>query len=141
MKVTATNKHTGEVIELSADSLDQVVEAWRIASEYDKAATALKDQLKKLVPSFINERGMSEEVKGYMFRQSSIQRMNYDKAVMRNVFDEDTYDLLVMPNKPMVDKYLKEHLEDLGGGSTELRASMIEAGAPYQVIKLEKIKS
>ena len=38
------NKATGEVIELDADTPEQIVEAWKIAQEYEKAAKSLKDQ-------------------------------------------------------------------------------------------------
>ncbi len=51
--ITATNKATGEVVELPADTLDSIVSAWRIAQEYEKTAKALKDQLKKAVQQHI----------------------------------------------------------------------------------------
>lgn len=138
--ITATNKATGELIELKADTLPEIVEAWRIASEYDKAATSLKDQLKKLVPEFINDKGVSEEYKGYAFRSSGVQRWTYDKAILRQVFDEDQLDLFLKPVKKDVDDYLKQHLEELGEDSTKLRNAMIPDGKPYSVIKLEKLK-
>lgn len=137
--VTATNKYTGEIVELSADDLEDIVEAWNVAREYEKVAEALKDQLKKLVREKVSENGVSEPVNGYMFRVSNIQRKNYDKSVLRTVFDEDTLDLFLEPNKPAVDKYLKENLAQLGEASTILRNSMVEVGKPYQVIKLEKL--
>jgi hypothetical protein len=139
MKITATNKATGEVIELNADNPEQTVEAWRIAQEYDKAASSLKDQLKKLVPSIVGSRGVSEPINNFQFRVSSIQRTTYDKSVMREVLDPDTFDVLLKPDKPAIDKYLKENLEDLGDASTKLRTTMIAEGNPYQVIRLEKI--
>lgn len=139
MKITATNKATGEVIELAADTAEQIVQAWRTAQEYEKAATALKDQLKKLVPEMVGDRGVSEPVDGYQFRVSSIQRMTYDKAVMREVLDPDVFDVLLKPDKPAVDTYLKDHLAELGEDSTKLRASMIADGRPYQTIRLEKV--
>lgn len=138
--ITATNEATGELIELKADTLPEIVEAWRIASEYDKAATSLKDQLKKLVPEFINDKGVSEEYKGYAFRSSGVQRWTYDKAILRQVFDEDQLDLFLKPVKKDVDDYLKQHLEELGEDSTKLRNAMIPDGKPYSVIKLEKLK-
>lgn len=137
--IKATNKATGEVVELETDTFEQIVEAWRVASEYEKTAKALKDQLKKLVPDLIGERGMSEEYKGYAFRVSNVQRMTYDKAVMRDVLDADTFDVLLVPDKTLVDTYLKENLELLGEASTLLRNAMIPVGAPYQIIKLEKL--
>lgn len=139
MKITATNKATGEVVELNADSPEQIVEAWRIAQEYDKTAVALKDQLKKLVPDIVGSRGVSDPIGNYQFRVSSIQRMTYDIAVMREVLDPDTFDVLLKPDKPAVDRYIKENLENLGEGSTKLRQAMVADGNPYQVIKLEKL--
>lgn len=138
--ITATNKATGEVVELPSETLDEVVTAWRIAQEYEKTAKALKDQLKQLVPTYVTERGTSEEAKGAMFRVSSIQRMTYDKAIVREVLDEDTYDLFTKVDKTSLDKYLKENLADLGDVSTRLRTAMIPDGKPYEVIKLERLE-
>lgn len=137
--ISAVNKATGEIIELPVDTPEKIVEAWRIAQEYDKASTSLKDQLKKLVPSIISDRGVSEPVGNYQFRVSNIQRTTYDKAVMREVLDADLFDVLVKPDKGAVDKYLKENLEELGEVSTTLRSSMIADGKPYEVIRLEKL--
>lgn len=139
MKVKSIHQITGEVVELKIDTPEQIVQAWRLASEYGKLAERLKDQLKKHVPKVVNEKGLSEPIDGYMFRVMSVQRMNYDKAVLRKVFDEDTLDLFLQPNKPEVDKYLKEHLEEVGEGSTLLRNSMVATGSPYSVVKLEKL--
>lgn len=139
MKITATNKATGEVIELPADTAEQIVEAWRVAQEYVKAADALKAQLKQLVPSLVGDRGVSEPIGNFQFRVSFVQRKNYDKAVMRQVLDADTFDLLLKPDKPAIDTFLKEHLEELGDASTALRQSMVDEGKPYEVIKLEKL--
>lgn len=139
MNITATNKATGEIVELPANTPQEIVDAWRIAQEYDKTATALKNQLKMVVPELINEKGVSEPVGAYQFRVSSIQRKTYDKSVMREVLDADTFDTLLVPDKPLIDRYLKENLETLGDVSTQLRTSMVDAGAPYSVTKLEKI--
>lgn len=137
--IKAVNKVTGEVVELEANTLAEVIEAWRVAQEYSKTADSLKDQLKKLVPKFINDKGQSEEVSGAMFKVNTVQRQTYDKAVMREVLDADTFDVLLKPDKTAVDKYLKENLEALGEGSTKLRNAMIPDGKPFQVIKLEKL--
>ena len=140
MKVTATNKATGEVVELAADTPEEIVTAWRVAQEYIKTADALKDQLKKIVPTLITGTGTtSEPVGNYQFRVSAIQRQTYDKGVMRQVLDADLFDVLVKPDKTAVDKYLKENLETVGEAATALRSSMIADGRPYQVIKLEKV--
>lgn len=135
--ITATNKHTGEVIKLPADTPERIVEAWLIAQEYAKTAEALKDQLKKLVPKFVDD--VSEPINGYMFRVSNVQRMNYDKSVLREAVDEDTLDVLLKPDKTAIDRYLKENLETLGEKSAVLRQSMIPEGKPYTVIKLERL--
>lgn len=141
MKISATNKATGEVVELQAGTPEQIVEAWRVAQEYDKTATALKDQLKRLVPDIVGPRGVSEPIGIYQFRVSSIQRMTYDKSVLREVLDEDTLDLFLKPDKPAIDKYLKENLEELGDASTRIRQSMVADGNPYQTIRLEKLSA
>lgn len=138
--ITATNKATGEVIELPSSTLEEIVAAWRVAREYAKAADSLKDQLKKLVPEHVGTVGTSSVVGNYMFRVSYIQRMTYDKSVMRTVLDPDVFDVLLKPDKTSIDKYLKENLESLGEASTLLRQSMIEDGKGYQVVKLEKVK-
>lgn len=136
--ITATNKHTGEVVNLPTDTLEQIVEAWRVAQEYAKTAESLKDQLKQLVPKYVDD--VSEPINGFMFRVSNVQRMNYDKSKLREVFDEDTLDLMLKPDKPAIDRYLKENLEQIGDGSTILRKSMLPEGKPYTVIKLERLE-
>lgn len=141
MKITATNKATGEVVELPVDVPEQIVVAWRVAQEYVKTAESLKNQLKKLVPEFVGTNGISEPIGNFMFRVSNIQKMTYDKATMRRVLDEDVFDVLLKPDKTAIDKYLKENLESLGAASTQLRTSMIPDGNPYQIIKLEKLSN
>ena len=138
MKLSATNRFSGEVIDVEVTNESELVNAWKLAQEYDKVAKSLKDQLKKIVPKYVED-GKSEEINGHMFRVSNIQRTTYDKAIMREVFDEDTLDLFLKPDKPKVDKYLKENLEQLGKDSTKLRESMIPDGKPYEVIKLERL--
>lgn len=138
-KITATNKATGEVVELDADTLDQVMGAWRIAQEYEKTAKALKDQLKKIVPSYIVDNNRSTEANNFVFKVSSIQRMTYDKSALREALDEDTFDVLMKPDKPAIDKYLKENIDSLGEISTIIRKSMVADGKPYELIKLEKL--
>ena len=136
--VTATNKHTGEVVSLIVNNQQQLVQAWLIAQEYNKVSEKLKAQLKELVPKFV-ESNLSEPIDGYQFRISNIQRKNYDKTVMREVLDADTFDLLLKPDKTAIDTYLKENLESLGDVSTRLREAMIDEGAGYTVIKLERL--
>lgn len=138
-EITATNKHTGELVELTVNSLSSLIFAWNIAREYEKVSEALKEQLKELVPKYVDEDGRSEQLNGYQFKTQYIQRMTYDKAVMRSVLDEDTYDQFLKPDKKSIDKFLKDNLDRLGDISTQLRTSMIPDGNPYQVIKLEKL--
>ena len=137
--ITATNKATGEVIELPSETLEEVVSAWQVAQEYEKAAKALKDQLKKLVPKYVDHTNRSEEIGNVRFNVNSIQRMTYDKSVLRSTLDEDTFDVLLKVDKPAVDKYLKENLVELGEASTIIRQAMVADGQPYEVIKLEKL--
>lgn len=137
--IKAINKATGEVIELESKTPEQIVDAWKIAQEYEKVAKSLKEQLKKIVPTLVNDSGVSEEINKAVFRINTIQRMTYDKSVVRNLIDEDVYDLVTKIDKTKLDTYLKENLESLGDTSTELRASMVPDGNPYQVIKLEKL--
>lgn len=137
--ITATNKHTGEVVELEADTFEQIVEAWNIAKEYEKVSDALKKQLKELVPNYVSDKGISDEYNGYMFRVSVVQRKDYDKSILRDVLDQDTFDVLTKPDKTAIDKYLKENIETLGDAATKLRKTMVDVGEPYEVIKLEKL--
>lgn len=137
--VRATNKITGEMIELPANTPKELVSAWQTAQEYAKTADSLKDQLKKIVPNFVENGNTSEPINGFMFRISNIQRKNYDKSKLREVLDADLYDVLVKPDKSAIDKYLKENLESLGDVSTQLRESMVDEGRPYEVIKLERL--
>lgn len=139
--ITATNKHTGEIVELPTESFEQIIQAWQIAQEYSKVSDSLKDQLKKLVPTFVDEsKGTSREHNGFMFRVSNIQRTNYDKSVMIQVVDDqDLLFEMLKPDKAFIDKFLKENLENLGSLSTDLRKTMIPEGNPYTVIKLEKL--
>lgn len=138
MKIKALIEMTGEVLEFEPNSPEQIMELWKLASENIKAWEKIKDRLKKEVPKFVDEKGVFEHG-GFMFRVILIQRQNYDKAVLRRVFDEDQLDIFLEPNKKAIDNYLKENLHELGEVSTELRSSMITVGKPYQQIKLERL--
>lgn len=139
MRISSSHKITGEIVEFDIQNLADLVNAWRIASEYEKLAKDLKDKLKPELAKYLNDDGKSDEIDGYRFTTSFIQRKNYDKAVMRQVLDEDTFDLLLIPHKTKVDQYIKENLSELGDTSTILRESMVEDGEPYSVTRLEKI--
>ena len=136
--VTATNKHTGEVVELEVKDYKSLVESWLIAQEYEKVSKKLKDQLKKIVPEYAKDKAIGLE-DDYVFRINTVQRQTYPKAILRKELDEDTYDLFMKPDKTAIDRYLKENVESLGALSTTLRNNMIPDGQPYQVIKLEKL--
>lgn len=138
MNITATNQHTGEIVDLQVKDYDSLVIAWQIASEYEKVSKRLKDELKKVVPSYIENKVVGLEDK-YAFKISSVQRMTYDKSILRENLDEDTYDLFMRPDKTAIDKYLKENVGSLGELSTKLRQTMLPDGKPYEVIKLEKL--
>ena len=140
--IKAVNKHTGEIIELPTDTPEEIINSWQIAQQYEKVAITLKDQLKKLVPSLVEEsKGVSEEYDGYIFRVSNVQRTNYDKSLLiQQIEDQDLLFEMLKPDKKFIDNYLKENLEVLGELSTILRKNMISEGNPYQVIKLEEIK-
>lgn len=139
MKISATHKTTGELVEFDVTNLTELVSAWRTVQEYEKLATNLKDQLKKLLPQYINEDGKSDEIDGYRFTTVLVQKKNYDKAVLRQVLDEDLLDLFLKPDKTKIDNYIKEHLDELGENSGLLRDTMIEDGKPYSITRLEKL--
>ena len=135
----AVVKKTGEVIEFEPKNLTEAMDAWQTCKQYIDAYTKVRDQLKPFVESFVNDKGVSDEADGYIFRVSNIQRMNYDKAVLRQYLDEDAFDLMLEPNKKAVDDYLKANLDSLGETSTAIREAMVPVGKPYQVIKAERI--
>lgn len=138
-KIIGLNRVTGETVEAEVTNLTELVNGWRLASEYEKLATSLKDQLKKLLPQYLDESGKTDEVDGYRFTSTFVQKKTYDKAVMRQVLDEDTLDLLLIPDKTKVDDYIKENLSELGENSGLLRDTMIEAGRGYSTTRLEKL--
>ena len=135
--IKSVNVVTGEVYEFSDSTPDEIIVSWNLINETIKALERAKDKLKNKVPDLVNHVGIYEG-ENFSFRVSTVQRVNYDKAVMRQVFDEDLLDTLLVPHKPSIDAYIKENLEELGESSTLLRESMIDEGKAYQVIKLEK---
>lgn len=139
-KVTETIKLTGEIVEFNPKTETELIEAYRLCSEIIKAYEAAKKKLAAYADPYIGPQGTSEPVNGFMWRHMSVQRSNYDKSILREVIqDEDTLDLLLVPDKKAVDEYLKEHVEELGSGSTLLRKTMVPTGNPYSVTKLEKV--
>lgn len=130
---------TGEVLEFPDTTPEDIKNSWLQISKQIQALERAKDKLKPKVAELLDEFG-KYEFEDYMFRQMTVQRRNYDKAVMREALDEDTFDLLLIPDKTAIDRYLKENLESLGDASTKLRESMVDVGQPYSVTKLEQIK-
>jgi len=133
------NKLTGEVYEIKFGNPSELAESWRLLSETIKACERAKDKLKPHVSKLLATDD-TFQVGDYQFRQLITQRQTYDKAIMRQELDADLYDLLVMPNKTEVDKYIRDNLTDLGDSATKLRKSMIAVGEPYITIRLEKMK-
>ena len=136
------NKWTGEVTELPDKTVEDLIDSWLILTETIKACERAKEQLKNKVLKNLEPNG-TLELGGYMFRHSSIQRMNYNKSVMKEVLDEDTVDLFLIPDKTAIDNWLKESV--LRGENSEitneLRNSMIPVGKPYTTLRLEKINA
>jgi len=139
MTAKYTLKTTGEVIELEVKDLKSLVIAYSIAQDHEKAGKALKEKLRKEISKYLDENGKSEEVDGKQFKSIRVQKMAYNKAVLREIFDEDTYDLFMKPSKTAIDSYIAENLENLGEYSTKLRKSMVPEGEPYMQVKLEKL--
>ena len=134
MKARASIPMTGEVLEFDISTPEGLVETYRLASEYEKAWKAIKDAIKKQDIDGI-------EYGAYKFVVTPVQRMTYDKAVMREVFqDDDLLDTFLIPDKTAIDKYLREHLDEVGPGSTLLRESMVPVGKAYTVPKLVEVK-
>lgn len=134
MKAKALVELTGEQLEYQIDTPEQMVEVWRLASEYIKAWEKIKDAIKKLDIDGV-------EANGYSFVVTPVQRMTYDKTVLREVIkDQDLLDTFLIPDKTAIDKYLREYLDEVGIGSTILRESMVPVGKPYTVPKLVKVE-
>lgn len=139
MSVDAVVTSTGEVLSYPTDTPEQIIESYLLVNEYIKCLSeTIKPKLQKLAASII-ERDPTYEHNGYKPVCQVIQRMNYDKAVLREILDPDTFDLMLEPAKKRVDEYIKENLEQLGPDSTRIRESMIPTGNPYTVIKLERL--
>jgi hypothetical protein len=136
--VMITVEGTGEILEFPASTPEEMLQTWLMASNYIKAYERVKDRIKRVIPEFTDARGILE-LPGYIFRVSDIQRYTYDKAVLRQVFDEDTFDLFMEPSKKAVDEYLKEHLAEMGEDSTTIRKAMVPVGKAYQTIRVEKV--
>lgn len=136
--IKLVNKLTGEVMELPDSSPEEIKESWLLLSETIKVCEGGKDKLKAKVRSLVNDNGLYD-MGEYQFRVMSVQRYNYDKAVMREALDPDLFDTFLEPNKTAVDRYIKENVEVIGDTATILRKSMLPIGNPYSVTKLERL--
>lgn len=136
--IQVVNKLTGEVYELDDHTSVAIRDSWLLLSETIKACERAKEKLKPKVDKIMAEQSVLP-IGEYQFRRSVIERKNYDKSVMRKVLDADTFDLLLVPDKPRIDTFLKENLETLGDASTKLRQSMVSVGNPYTTLRLEKL--
>lgn len=135
--VQVVNKLTGEIIDIKDNSPEAIKQSWLLLSETIKALERAKDKLKPKVQAILEPAG-TYDFGDYVFRQSVVQRQNYDKATMRKVLDADTFDLLLVPDKTRIDTYLKENIDNLGEAGATLRNSMVAVGEPYTMIRLEK---
>ncbi len=135
--ISFVNKWTGEVHELPDDTPEKIKDSWLALSETIKACERAKDKLKPKVEELLDG-GNTYDFEDYLFRRVSVQRQNYDKSVMREYLDSDMLDVLLIPDKTAVDRYLMENLEELGEVSTALRTTMIPVGLPYTSTRLEK---
>lgn len=139
--IKETIKQTGEIIELADETFTDVMKSWQIATDYEKIGKALKEKLKKRILQYIGSNGRSEEIDGYQFRVSNVQKMTYDKAVLRDAVGEDVYDLFMEPKKTAIDEYLAELVSkgDPDDITTKVRAAMLPKGKPYSQTVLEKL--
>lgn len=138
MNVTSINKASGEYIELPANTPEDIVRAYLVAAAYEKVAKDLKDQVKKLLPSIVDEQGRSPVVNGYIIKRYESQRMNYNPMALYNVFDEDTVSLFMKPQKGLVDKYIKENQLD-PDQLEELKRSLEPDGPVVNSVRLERL--
>lgn len=139
MNVKATNKVTGELIDLPATSFEEIVMAYRFAKEYEKTADNLKNQLKILIPKLLDENGRSPiSLDGYQFKQTESQRTNYNKFALKQVFDEDIIDLFLEVSKSKVDKYIKEN-KLTPDQLIELKKGLEPNGLIIKTTRLDKI--
>lgn len=140
MKAVATNKATGEVIELPLDTQEDIFNAYRAAMEYEKAAKEIKDQVKKVLPSILDSNGRSQiSNDGYQFKQYQTQRQTYHMSVLREVFDDDTIALFQKVQKGLVDSYIKEHRDELGDNINVLKSGLVPDGNVTTSVRLEKV--
>lgn len=137
------NTFTGEIYDLRDKTPKDLLESWRILTETIKACERGKEKLRPKVEAILDEYDRYD-FGDYRFVRTFNQRKNYDKAVMRQVLDEDTLDLFLVPDKPRLDAWCKELVQDENEQAyqivTKLRNSLVAVGEPYTAIRLEKVK-
>lgn len=139
MKVMHTVEHTGEVLDLDVKSPEDIIDALLMVNSYIAAYEHLKAQLNDLAVDAVDTHG-SLEHGGHRLVYFTTQRMQYDKAVLREVFDPDELDVLMEPAKGKIDRYIRDHLEELGEFGGMLRDSMKPIGRPYRTVRLERVE-
>ena len=143
MNISATNKVTGEVVELPAGSLEEVMTAWTVMQQYEKLASDLRDQLKDLVRAQVNDSGVSEELNNKMFKVSAIQRTKYNPQKVKEALgDEDLFNTFVEVNSSELNKWLKAEVKKRTIDhevSRAIKEAKEPSGKPYEVIKLEQL--
>lgn len=139
MSASATVPSTGEIMSLPAETPEDIIGSLRVVSDYIKAWDSIKKELQKLALEIVDGKGRFEH-DGYLLRTYTTQRMVYDRAVLREAFDDDLLDTFMEPQKSRIDQYLKEHLDELGDMSTKLRTSMVPTGKPYTVVRVERLE-
>ena len=134
------NELTGEMVDIHYKTNEDIKNSWRLAQSYEVMAKKIRDQLKPIVQDKVDS-GEGVFTDDYKFTVTYVQRKTYDKITLKECFlDEDLIDTFLIPDKGMIDKYVKEHLAELGDRSHVLRYNMVDVGKPYQIIKLEKLK-
>lgn len=141
MTASTTNEVTGEIYDADVSTPQQIVDEYRRVNATIDAYEKLKKILQAKATTIVDDRGTFEH-NGYQLRVMTVQRQTYDMTVIREVIeDEDTINGFLELSKGKVDRYLKDHLDELGEGSTRLRDTMVEVGRPYQVVRLERLSN
>lgn len=131
---------TGEVMEFADTTPEEIKDSWLQISKQIQALERAKDKLKPKVAELLDEFGKCE-IGDYMFRQTTVQRRNYDKGILKEVIkDEGLLDEMLQPNKKFIDDWLKENVETSGEIGTLIRDNMIDVGEPFSQTRLEQIK-
>ncbi len=141
MSASVTIESTGEVLDFEYGTPEQLISSYKLVNDYIEAYEALKKKLQARAIEVIDNEGFNGSIErnGYILRSYTTQRRNYDAAVLRSIFDEDEMALFMEPAKGRIDRYIRDHLAELGITSTVLRDTMVPAGKPYSVVRLERL--